>query len=157
MDIDFNISLKPVAPAAVEPAIEGVGAVRAVTPTEAEGPKSVPQRLSKTGTGVDVSEVQRSIDETLSAVDFSRADVENVAARLNERVADRLGGYAEEPLLEPLPERRLQFSVSDETGRTIIKVFDKETGEVVREIPPDEATQMVERASPGNYLLTTTV
>ncbi len=32
----------------------------------------------------------------------------------------------------------LEFSVDKETGTTIIKVLDVETGEVVRQIPPEE-------------------
>ena len=32
----------------------------------------------------------------------------------------------------------LQFSVHDTTGRTMVKVFYKETGKLIRQIPPEE-------------------
>jgi flagellar protein FlaG len=34
--------------------------------------------------------------------------------------------------------RELEFSVDEESGRTIIKVLDSETGDVIRESPPEE-------------------
>ena len=37
----------------------------------------------------------------------------------------------------------LAFSVDESTGKTIIKVMDKETEEVIRQIPPDEMLRMI--------------
>ena len=36
----------------------------------------------------------------------------------------------------------LQFSIHGETGRLMVKVMDESTGEVVREIPPEEALDL---------------
>ena len=41
-------------------------------------------------------------------------------------------------------QRKLSFSVSEETGRTIIKVYDAETDELIRQIPPEETIRMAE-------------
>jgi len=41
-------------------------------------------------------------------------------------------------------QRKLSFSVSAETGRTIIKVYDAETDELIRQIPPDETIKLAE-------------
>lgn len=38
-----------------------------------------------------------------------------------------------------------QFSYHEETKRVSIKVIDKETDEVIREIPPEETLEMVEK------------
>ena len=35
-------------------------------------------------------------------------------------------------------QRSLQFTLDDDTGRTVIKVINKETQEVVRQFPPEE-------------------
>jgi flagellar protein FlaG len=35
-------------------------------------------------------------------------------------------------------QRQLQFSIDEDTGRTIIKVVDSETNEVIRQIPSEE-------------------
>jgi len=41
-------------------------------------------------------------------------------------------------------QRKLSFSVSAETGRTIIKVYDAETEELIRQIPPEETVKLAE-------------
>lgn len=53
--------------------------------------------------------------------------------------------------------RDLQFSVDEESGRTVVKVVDSETGEMIRQIPGDEilavsraVTQMMENAKEGD-------
>lgn len=43
--------------------------------------------------------------------------------------------------------RDLQFTVDDDSGRTVIKVLDNETKEVIRQIPPEELLRI------ANYLL----
>lgn len=37
---------------------------------------------------------------------------------------------------------RLQFSVDKDTGRTVVKVIDQETEEVIRQIPPKEMLEI---------------
>lgn len=49
---------------------------------------------------------------------------EQAVAKLNEILKDR--------------ERDLEFSVDEDTGRTILKVIHAESGEVIRQIPPEE-------------------
>ena len=62
---------------------------------------------------------------------------------------------AEQPLVEAMKAaakqiesylkssgRELQFSVDDETGRTVITVRDSQTGEIVRQIPNPEAMRL---------------
>jgi flagellar protein FlaG len=41
--------------------------------------------------------------------------------------------------------RELQFSVDEDSGRTVIKVIDSQTGELVRQIPPEEVMTLVGR------------
>lgn len=44
-------------------------------------------------------------------------------------------------------QRALQFSIDDGTGRTVVKVTDKESGEVVRQIPSEEVLALAKRIS----------
>lgn len=53
---------------------------------------------------------------------------EQAVAKLNEILKDR--------------ERDLEFSVDESTGRTILKVIHAESGEVIRQIPPEELLQI---------------
>ena len=40
--------------------------------------------------------------------------------------------------------RTLSFSVAESTGRTIITVYDAETNEMIRQIPPEETLKLSE-------------
>ena len=42
-------------------------------------------------------------------------------------------------------QRRLNFSVNEETGRTVIKVIDTETQETIRQIPSEEIVALAEQ------------
>ncbi|MCS4502803.1 flagellar protein FlaG [Arhodomonas aquaeolei] len=63
-----------------------------------------------------------------------------------------LGGEGErkaaEQLVEQLRERferydhNLQFSVDDATGRSVVKVVDGRTDEVIRQIPPEDILEL---------------
>lgn len=44
-------------------------------------------------------------------------------------------------------QRELQFTVDEDSGRTIIKVIDSETDKVIRQIPPDELLAISEYLS----------
>ena len=39
-------------------------------------------------------------------------------------------------------QRTLSFSVSEDTGRTVIKVYDSETDELIRQIPPEDTIKL---------------
>ena len=41
--------------------------------------------------------------------------------------------------------RELQFSIDEDSGDTVIKVIDRETDEVVRQIPPEEVLRLRKR------------
>lgn len=41
--------------------------------------------------------------------------------------------------------REIQFSVDNDSNKTIIKVIDANTGEVIRQLPPDEMMRLVKR------------
>ena len=44
-----------------------------------------------------------------------------------------------------LGESELEFSQDEETGRTIIKVYDRESGELIRQIPPEDIQTFLQR------------
>lgn len=52
-------------------------------------------------------------------------------------------------------QRNLEFTVDDESGRTVIKVIDSESKEIIRQIPPEEVVQLarvLEYAKDGTIL-----
>ena len=58
-----------------------------------------------------------------------KADLENLAKELN--IASRSIG------------RDLRFRVDMESGRSVIQVLDRDTGEIIRQIPPENAKTYV--------------
>ena len=50
-------------------------------------------------------------------------------------------------------QRSLQFSVDEHSGRTIITVIDKETEEIIRQIPPEEVVALAEHLDGGGGFL----
>lgn len=39
-------------------------------------------------------------------------------------------------------QRSLSFSIEENTGRTVVKVFDSQTDELIRQIPPEETLKI---------------
>ncbi len=50
-------------------------------------------------------------------------------------------------------KRQLHFSVDDTSGRTVIKVTDPETEEIIRQIPPEEVLRIAESLEENSGLL----
>jgi flagellar protein FlaG len=68
-----------------------------------------------------------------------RAEIEHSRAQL-ERFARSI-------------RRELEFTVDDESGRTIITVRNKDTGEVVRQIPSEEVIALARAFAEGGPML----
>lgn len=89
------------------------------------------------------------------------SDVEDVASPL-ERVADvgQTAGREEvEDAVASIQEfvqsvrRSINFSVEDGSGRVVVKVTDAESGNVIRQIPSEEALKLAENLSEVRSLL----
>lgn len=61
--------------------------------------------------------------------------VEKAVQRLNDQLRDM--------------QRDLQFSVDSDSGRTILKVIHSESGEVIRQIPPEELLHLARAFAEG--------
>ncbi|CAA0099854.1 flagellar protein FlaG [Zhongshania aliphaticivorans] len=89
-----------------------------------------------------------SLDQKVSAVQFSKPSSGSELSRLAAALVTELGTpgnierteQAVAKLNEILKdrERDLEFSVDEDTGRTVLKVIHAESGEVIRQIPPEE-------------------
>ncbi len=88
--------------------------------------------------GANAKSAVTGVKHTVKASSAITGKQENVGARfleveekqLNTAVSD-INDYVQ------TLQRSLQFSVDKATGRTIITVVDKETDEVIRQIPPE--------------------
>ncbi|NND61469.1 MAG: flagellar protein FlaG [Gammaproteobacteria bacterium] len=49
--------------------------------------------------------------------------------------------------------RELQFSVDEDSGRTIITVIDSDSGRIIRQIPPEEVLELARSVADGAFNL----
>ena len=113
-------------PVAGDQATRGVGKVQPVNPA-----KPV-QDLPDDGKKVPQGEG----NETKAALQAGKLD--DVVRELNDHVQH--------------VQRELQFSVDEDSGRTVIKVLDKETKDVIRQIPGEEALNFARKLDEGAEL-----
>ena len=75
-------------------------------------------------TGADTS---LAVEKTVSAVD--KTEVEQAIAKFND--------------LDALAAKSVSFSLDEETDRTVVKITDKTTGEVLRQIPTEDVLSLL--------------
>jgi len=51
----------------------------------------------------------------------------------------------EEQPIQNLLDSGLEFSVDQDTGRTIIKMYDRTSGKVIRQLPPEETLEFLKK------------
>ena len=101
------------------------GTIKAVLPQAAQTRPTAPaQRPAEVEHSKDASAADKPVEDTGSEPE----SLDEVVSDLNNLVRDL--------------HRELQFTVDDKSGDTVIKVVDRETDEVVRQIPSEEVMRM---------------
>lgn len=90
------------------------------------------------------AETVAKADEEKKEVDSKKSEEPQEAAHQEESIDDVV---VEMNKMAQQLRRELQFSTSEESGMIVIKVVDKETDEVIREIPSEEVQEMRKRLS----------
>ena len=104
-------------------ATEDIKSVSSVTGTFRQLPSAESSRASTAG------KPEAASGKNVPVAEKSAAEVEELARKLN--VASQSIG------------RDLRFEVDMESGRSVIQVLDRDTGEVIRQIPPEKASLYV--------------
>ena len=71
----------------------------------------------------------------------SKKEVEKKAEAMEPKVSQEFLDTLEKDI-DMIHNVGLQFSVDHSTGRTIIKVIDKDTGQLIREVPPESVLNL---------------
>ena len=90
--------------------------LRPSTPSKPENAAPV----IRAGNNLDASPAQEQPTES-----NSRMEMSNAVRSLNESVQNI--------------QRGIEFSIDEESGRSVVKVVDRETGEVIRQLPSEDA------------------
>jgi flagellar protein FlaG len=92
--------------------------------TQTTSTSQAPARLDEIEARFIAQEEQKESEKV------SKAEVESAVTKLNDFVQS--------------VQRNLQFNLDDASGKTIITVVDKQTSEVVRQIPDDVAVKLAQ-------------
>ncbi len=79
-----------------------------------------------------------TISETPEPVDAEAPEIKEAVETIRNFVTDM--------------QRELQFSVDEDSGRTIITVIDSDSGKIIRQIPPEEILQIAKSVAGGGNL-----
>ena len=134
-----NLTLAPPAAFKTPPA---VGATDTAQPTKAAVPAPTHDRgLSPAPAAVAATAEQPPVKQAAEVTADEQVQSQN-------RVQDTLRK------LNDLAQTSIAFSQHEETGRTVIRVSDKDTGEEIRTIPRKSSLGMVRISSPDSLSLT---
>ena len=104
----------------------GVGAVTPATRTNEAGTAAARQPMAETQKNESRTEPER--EQVLAAVE----EMQNFVAAA---------------------QHNIQFQLDDESGRMLVKVTERDSGEVIRQIPSEEAVRLAENLSEIRSLL----
>lgn len=107
-----------------------VAPLNTVASVESINGKSLPK------TGSDVPAAVSDVDTDKTQNSLSSEEVLEAVQNLNDFVQKT--------------RRELNFSVDEQTGRTVVKVIDHETKDVIRQIPAEEVLEVARRVSEQN-------
>ncbi|MCX8050664.1 MAG: flagellar protein FlaG [Chlorobi bacterium] len=105
-----------------------IGGISPSVPVRAIESPSLQQRTVESSSG-SVAQQQSPLSQHSSDSNTGRAGHQGTSNKTTEAFFDVM-------------QRQIQFTVDKETRRTIIKIVDPKTKEVVRQIPPDEALRI---------------
>lgn len=114
----------------------------AATARTAQGPTPGGERSVESGRQVNVEAANSQEGKTVSggATDTASSGLDRGALEQKlEELSDMVQGR----------QRDLSFSVDDDSGRTVVKVINSQTEEVVRQIPMEEVLEIARRIESG--------
>lgn len=128
--------------------LDKVATVTQLVPKNQNGVQGDGESRVDSGKPDSVSEVstnqalREKLDKPVPEEDVSNPSFDEAAKNISEFVQ--------------VVQRNLAFSVEEDTGQKIIKVQDKETGELIRQIPSEEVVEFAKRVgNPKGFFVST--
>lgn len=88
----------------------------------------------------DIGRVQGAVETTSKDKTPVVEQVEDIGANEVKDAAEKLSTF-----LEVLSDRALSITIDEELSTIVVKIIDKETSEVIRQIPEEEMLSIVKR------------
>ncbi|RYV02646.1 flagellar biosynthesis protein FlaG [Shewanella sp. OPT22] len=100
---------------------------------------------------IDVAPLQKTEQQDINAVQGGNPRVEEAAKAENIGALESTANELTEMMA--LSHKSIQFQVNDDSGKTVISVTDTSSGEVIRQIPSEEAIKLAEKFAEISGLL----
>ncbi len=127
-------------------AIEPLGSVMSVQAQTVSAPKPVAQ-VEKPEVSTDSTvHVAEKVDKTTSVVENAQSKGQNNSSAEQEQPSNEQIKKAVEKLNKNLMNSEAVFGIHEETNRVTIKIVDKDTKEVIKELPPEKTLDMIAKA-----------
>jgi len=91
-------------------------------------PVAQPEKVQKNSANLDASNAQKALAPKDTGVSINRVEVNGAVSSLNDAVQNI--------------QRGIEFSVDDESGRSVVRVVDRETGDVIRQLPAEDVLKI---------------
>lgn len=127
-------------------AIEPLGSIMTVQAQTQVQPKPAAQPAKSAAEYTDVSaQDARPVDGTISIVEGSKekGDSNNYQGNENRQPSNEQIKKAVETLNKKMTNSEAVFGIHEKTNRVTIKIVDKDTKEVIKELPPEKTLDMI--------------
>jgi flagellar protein FlaG len=114
--------------------------LRAQQLTELQQPKGkdLPKAAAKQAELNRQTQIEGEVKEETSAK-LNESEVEQAVSNLNDYIQNT--------------QRKLNFSLDEESGLTIVKVFNADNGELIRQIPSEDAVSLAQKLNHDEPLM----
>lgn len=136
MSSEFVVQALPVTQPSAQGAIARKSKVASVTALAASSAQESPKGKELPSKGDDVPSASPFADSSNQPSSLNNEEVLEAVQNLNDYVQNT--------------KRELNFSVDEQTGKTVVKVIDFETKKLIRQIPADEILHLAQRIAEEN-------
>lgn len=119
----------------------------ATTETPKQGAQVAAPAKSAKSDSVNAYQDVKSTTEQVGQIPSEPKDVKPVGQAELDQAVKQINDFVQDI------QRNIEFSVDDDTGRTVIKVFDSSSEELIRQIPNEEVLELARNLKNNNGLL----
>lgn len=125
-------------------AIEPLGSVMTAQVQTISAPKPTAKMVERAETTVE-SAVSDRVDDSISVVENaqSKGESNNPAEQKQDQPSNEQIRKTIEKLNKSLTNSEAIFGIHEDTNRVMIKIVDKDTKEVIKELPPEKTLDMI--------------
>lgn len=128
-------------------AIEPLGSVMTLQAQPVSAPRPVVVQAEKPETSVDSTvQAAEKVDKSTNVVENTSSKSQNGNASEQEQPSHEQLKKAVEKINKNLMNSEAIFGIHEKTNRVTIKIVDKDTKEVIKELPPEKTLDMIAKA-----------